>query len=362
MAVNRQSEHASKTEQPTVYRLEKAYEKGNIAQSRELSHFLILCVFLGFLWWSGREVACNLLYIFKPMIAYAAQTACDGLHLKHLLMKSAYATAQACGWFFVLICAVFLLSSGLQTQWRMTPDAIMPKGSRISLGEGLKRLFSSRNSFEFLKGLGKLSVILLIAFFIFREQGISFQVLTHLPPGHILAETSRLISQIFLSLIAAMAILAALDYGYQWFHVFRGLFMSRQDMKDEQKELEGDPSISLRQRQMMRDIANMRNLPEKVPLATVVITNPQHYAVALRWVPSEMSAPKVIAKGMDRVAQRLRFLAKDHFIPLYENPPLARLLYATVKVDQEIFPEQYKAVAEVIRYVLHIQGQNRQKM
>ncbi|EFX83903.1 hypothetical protein DAPPUDRAFT_315303 [Daphnia pulex] len=215
---------------------------------------------------------------------------------------------------------------------------------------------------EFLKGFGKLVIILTIAFFIFGKTNFPFQPFGSLAPQVIMPEASRLILQILLSLIAAMGVLAALDYGYQWFRVFRELYMSRQELKDEHKDLEKDASVISRQRQMQKELAQMRSLGDKIPKATVVITNPTHYAVALRWNPREMSAPQVIAKGTDRVAQRIRELAQHHFVPLVENPPLAQALYKSVKIGQEISPEHYRAVSEVIRYVLRIQDQNRRKM
>ncbi|MGL6188014.1 MAG: EscU/YscU/HrcU family type III secretion system export apparatus switch protein [Holosporales bacterium] len=361
MAENREEDKGSKTEEPSFYRRQKAREKGNIAQSREIFHFLVLCVWGGSLWWTGAPLAKEFSNFFKPWIANVGQIPCDAFNLQRVLMWGLGETFQLCLWFFLSLYAVLLLGGGLQTQFLITFEPLKPKGERISLLSGFKRIFSLRNFLDFFKGFGKLGMILFVAFFIFDQSNFPIQHFGSLAPQFILPEACRLVLQILISLISAMGILAALDYAYQWARVFRDLYMSRQELKDEHKNLEKDPSILSRQRQMQKELGQMRSLGNKIPRATVVITNPTHYAVALRWNPNEMSAPQVIAKGTDRVAQHIRELAKEHFVPVVENPPLARALYKNVGIDQEILPHHYRAVSEIIRYVMRVQGYKRVK-
>ncbi len=350
---------SSQTEEPTPRKKEKARESGQIAQSREFSHFLILCTILGSLWWGVTPFAAGLKNLFIPWIAQP-----ERFHMRGPDLESALASMMGHVLHFglpliTIFCVVALLGGGVQTQWHMSLKTITPKWERISPLSGLKRLCSTRTLVEFLKNLLKVGFIILTAFFLVGRDISSLKLLIPLTPTWTLQETSNLVTHIIISLVAGMALLAILDYGYQWFRTFKELYMSRHEVKEEFKELQGDPSVAQKQRQMQRELAQMRNLPTKIPQATVVITNPTHYAVALRWIPEEMAAPTVIAKGSDRVAQRIRDLARTHFVPLVENPSLARGLYTRVKIDTEIFPEHYKAVAEIIRYVLRIQKKTR---
>ena len=162
-----------------------------------------------------------------------------------------------------------------------------------------------------------------------------------------------------IAIVSAMTLIAAADFLYQWWEHQRNLKMSLQDIRDEHKDSEGDPHVKARIRKLRQERANTRMLAQ-IPRATVVVTNPTHFAVALRYAPEEnMNAPIVVAKGADLIAQRIREVAKEHKVPLVENPPLARALYASAEVDQEIPLEQFKAVAEVISYVMRVKRPRR---
>ncbi len=362
MSEQEKPDPSSQTEHPTPRKKEKARESGTIAQSREVTHFLMLSALLGGLGWVVGSVGKGLISLLKPLIESAAQVDCDPQTLTFLTRDILAQTGLLCAGFIVLFMGAIFLSGSLQTQWSMTFKSLKPKIERISPISGLKRLFSSKSLVEFLKGLAKLGLIVLISFFLFGKSPEAF-LRSMSAPELILEHTNQLFIRFLWGLIGAMVIVTILDYSYEWYKVFRGLFMSRQEIKEEYKDQEGDPLSNSRQKQLQKEFSQMRNLPETIPEATVILTNPSHYAVALRWTPRTMTAPLVIAKGTDRVARRIRDLAQKNYIPIVENPPLARLLYASVKLGDAIHPAHYQAVADVIRYVMkpsHRKPTNRQ--
>jgi flagellar biosynthetic protein FlhB len=225
----------------------------------------------------------------------------------------------------------------------------MPSLEKISPLAGLKRIFSLRSFADFVKGLLKIAVVGGIVYVVITPSVGDLHKLVGMEIVQLLRVIVSLLNRLLFTVFAAMVVIAALDLFYQRYEHVKGLRMSRQEIKDEMRESEGDPMVKGRLRQLRMERARKRMMAE-VPKADVVVTNPTHYAVALRYDP-EMSSPKVVAKGVDKVAQKIREIAKENDVPVVENPPLARGLYAAVEVDQEITPEFYKAVAEVIGYI-----------
>ncbi|HEY4162849.1 MAG TPA: flagellar type III secretion system protein FlhB, partial [Dongiaceae bacterium] len=232
-------------------------------------------------------------------------------------------------------------------------DQLMPDLGKLSPLAGLKRMFSVRSFSELLKGLIKIAIVTCIALSILTPSVGDLHHLVGMEAVQILGRIGELINHLLIAVLSSMIAIALADIVYQRYEHTKNLRMSRQELKDEQRESEGDPLVKGRLRQLRMERARKRMMAE-VPKADVVVTNPTHYAVALRYEQLEMASPRVVAKGVDRVAQRIREVAQEAGVPIIENPPLARGLYASVDIDQEISPEFYKAVAEVIGYVYRL--------
>ncbi len=232
-------------------------------------------------------------------------------------------------------------------------EGITPKLDKISPMAGLKRMFSSRSLAEFVRGLLKLAVVGAVAMFLILPEVAHLNKLIGMEMVQLLGETKALLAKLLIGVVAIVAAIAAIDVIYQRLQHMREMRMSRQEIKDEFKETEGDPLVKGRLRQLRME-RTRRRMMAQVPQSDVVVTNPTHYAVALKYDPNSMAAPKMMAKGVDAVAAKIREVAKEHGIPIVENPPLARGLFAAVDVDEEVTPEFYKAVAEVISYIFKL--------
>jgi flagellar biosynthetic protein FlhB len=242
-----------------------------------------------------------------------------------------------------------------QIGFEIHTEPLAPKFSKLNPLAGLKRIFSLRGLVEMLKSLAKIAFIAVIAGSVVSGYLPQFPTLVRGDLGTIWDFTQTAAFQIMLYVCLAMMALAALDYAYQRWQHEQSLKMTKQEIKDERKQSEGDPQIKARIRSLQRQAAYHRMIAE-VPLADVVITNPTHLAVALRFDPAEMAAPRVVAKGADHVAQRIRDIAREHGVPLVENPPLAQALHRMADVGDPIPVELYRAVAEVLAYVYRLKG------
>ena len=251
---------------------------------------------------------------------------------------------------FVIGVVVSLLSVFLQTRFLIAPKALKIDFSRLNPVEGLRRMFSLRSVMEFLKNILKIAFIGVIAFSFLRSEWDNFFLMPFLSLEE---STKRMLYDIFqIALRCGVALLAigVFDYFYQRWEFERSIKMTKQEVKEEYKEVEGNPEIKRRQRQVMTEIMRRRMLQE-VPEATVVITNPEHIAVALKYDIDEMEAPVVVAKGAGEIAQKIKQIARENDVPIIENPPLARAIYKMSEIGDEIPMELYRAVAEVIAQV-----------
>src|SRR5690606_20754746 len=250
------------------------------------------------------------------------------------------------------IAALAIAANLVQHQPLLSIEPIKPKLSKVNPLEGAKRLFSQEALVNFAKGLIKLVVVAAVLWFVLAPEIDSLENMITLEPGMILKEFMDLAMKIFGAVLAIVTIIAIADYIYQRNRWWTRLKMTVQETRDEYKQQEGDPKIKGRIRQIRIERSRKRMMAA-VPQATVVITNPTHYAVALKY-DRDMAAPKCVAKGADAVAFRIRELAKEHDVPIVENPPLARALFASVDVDETIPTEHFKAVAEVIGFVMRL--------
>ncbi|HMA50472.1 MAG TPA: flagellar type III secretion system protein FlhB, partial [Magnetospirillaceae bacterium] len=239
-----------------------------------------------------------------------------------------------------------------------TWSKLAPNFAKLNPLSGLKRIFSAHGLVEFGKNLAKLSVVVVLFYFVVRDKVRVLPLLPTMELPTILSFLHTVLIRLLLTVLCFQIVIAGADYAWQRFQYFKKLRMTRQEVRDEHKQSEGDPMIKARIRNLRVARARQRMMTA-VPKADVVVTNPTHFACALKYDPETMNAPVLVAKGQDLVAFRIRELAKEHDVMIVENPPLARALYAAVEVDREVPPEHYKAVAEVISYVFRLKGKLR---
>ena len=348
-----EQDDSQKTEEPTRKRLDEAREEGRVVVTREVASFLLLGR-AALLCGGGRAAAAGRLgQALTPWLAGAHLATGDPADLAgpliDALAEGGLALALPLGAAMVLAALAPLAQHGLV--W--SPKALAPQGSRVSPMAGLKRLFSSSSLVEFGRGLVKLLGVGTIAWVVGSDEAVSVLGSVDVDAAGLMGLTAHLAGRLLTAIAAFAAVLAILDYVWQRHAFMRRMRMTRQEVLDEHKHSEGDPIIKQRLRQLRMARARRRMMAD-VPKATVVITNPTHFAVALRYEPSEAPAPVVVAKGADRVAARIREIASANKVPLVENPPLARLLHASVEIGQPIPPAQYRAVAEIIGYILRL--------
>lgn len=342
-----------RTEQPTPKRLKEAREKGQIARSRELNTMTMMLVSAG-----------ALLLLGPHLVAQLSELLSDGLRLERTQIFDDAAMMQVPAemvgralelllpLLLLLVVAAMLAPLALGG-WTFSPQSIAPKLERISPLKGIKRVFSSRGLMEMIKALAKFALIASVAVGLLWNLGGDFIGLAQEPLRQGIAHMGELLAWSFLLLSAATILIAAIDVPFQlWYH-HKQLRMTRQEVKDELKETEGRPEVKGRIRNLQREIAQRRMMAE-VPKADVVITNPTHFAVALRYDQDKMRAPRVVAKGRDLIAQQIRTIALDSGVFILSAPPLARALYHTTELDQEVPSELYLAVAQVLAYVYQL--------
>ncbi|MDP6590724.1 MAG: flagellar biosynthesis protein FlhB, partial [Alphaproteobacteria bacterium] len=266
-----------------------------------------------------------------------------------------YALAGPLGIFVVAALAAGLVQRG----FNVSTESMKPELKKISLIKGLKRMFSLRSSMEFAKGIAKLVIVGAVGVATIMPELDSLELLTSMSTLQYMAQIHDLVIRLLVGVCSILALIAGLDYLYQRYEFLKQMKMSRQEIKDEYKQTEGDPAIKGKIRQLRQERARGRMMAA-VPEADVVVTNPTHFAVALKYDADNMNAPTLVAKGADLVAKRIREVAEESDVPIVRNPPLTRALYAAVDLDQEVPVEHYKAVAEVIGYVWRLKGKMRQ--
>ncbi|MFD2236370.1 flagellar biosynthesis protein FlhB [Aureimonas populi] len=345
------AEKSSKTEQPTEKKIRDTVEKGNLPVSREapiLGSLFAAMAFLSFQFQDvGERLSASLRATFENPSQWDLATGRDALHLLHMTgLEMGRFAAPAAG-FFIL---AGILSAILQNAPQINVERIRPKWSNVSLRSGWQRLFGFRGLTEFGKALFKFGAIsVIVSMFLVRDLEAAVGTMFSDPaqlPETILSMSMQLLSAVSIATI----VLVAADLVFSRVHWRRDLKMTKQEIKDEHKQAEGDPMVKARQRQIARDRTRKRMMAA-VPQATLVIANPTHYAIALRYVREEGGAPTVLAKGTDLVALKIREIAEANDVPVIEDKLLARSMYDHVEVDQMIPPQFFKAVAELIYYL-----------
>ncbi|NWG32112.1 MAG: flagellar type III secretion system protein FlhB [Rhodocyclaceae bacterium] len=343
-----------KTEPPSSRRLEKAREEGQVPQSRELTAFLVMAAGAGGLWalsgWfvrRGEEV-------MRMGLALDRRAAFDDHALgQSLLAMGTEALTTVAPLFLATLAAALLAPMLLTGGWVFSPKALSFRPERLDPLKGLGRMFSWHSLAEMVKGVLKALLLGGIVWWVVAHEQDNLFALLGQPIESALPAFGRMILYAFIGFVAGLAVIALIDVPFQLWRYYAGLRMTKEELRQELKELEGDPQLKARIRSQQREIARRRMMAE-VPKADVVVTNPTHFAVALKYDSAQMGAPVVVAKGMNLVAQKIRELADQHRVPVIELPPLARALHRHVEIGAAIPAALYTAVAEVMAYVYQL--------
>ena len=345
-----------KTEQPTPKRLSEAREKGNIPKSVEVNGAMALLLGVTLLYASGQ----SFVGLFKNLY-YSIYS---GGYMTELTLTNVYTyfwegltTIGARTLLFMFgLMVIGLTASYMQVGFVFSLDPLKPKGEKFNILKGIKKTFFSKRSLEELvKNLLKLSIVVIIGYYAVMDYRDDFLPLMDQEISQIAALMADAALWVCIKIGFAMLVIAAADYAFQRYEHISNLKMTKQEIKDENKQTEGDPKIKSRIRSMQMQMSRNRMMQE-VSTADVVITNPTHFAVALKYDPTKMNAPKMIAKGRNHLALKIREIAEKHNIPIVEDPPLARALYRNMEINQEVPEEFFQTVAEVLAYVYRMKN------
>jgi flagellar biosynthetic protein FlhB len=345
---------SEKSEDPSQKRLDEALKRGDVVKSQEINTWFVLAAATLMMLSYAGSMSTGITVMLRGLIAQAHSIRVDGDALARLMAKLGYETAVAVALPFGLLVLAAVAGNMVQHELVWSTESMTPKLSKISPGAGFKRLFSKIAAINFLKGLIKLGLIGTVMTMLLWPKRHELDVLVTMDPAVILVLAKSLSLEMLGTVVAILAIVAAGDYLIQYRTWYQRQKMSLKELKDEYKQTEGDPAIKAKIRQLRQQRAGKRMM-QAVPEASVIITNPTHYAVALKY-DRGMNAPICLAKGADNIALKIREVAKANGIPIVENPPLARALHATVEIDEEVPAEHYKAVAEVIGYVMRMKN------
>lgn len=352
------NEGASKTEEATPHRLEEARKDGDVAKSMEVAQVCALAGAFAAVAMGGPSLAHNLVEAMLPFIAHP-----DSINLHG---EAGVAVAwQVMGAALPALLAVLgaataagVFGNVVQTGLLFAPSKLAPNFSKLSPAEGFKRLFGIDGLMNFLRAALKVTLVAGTAWWVLAPHLVDFQGLVGMSPGGVLSFSLGIVTQLMFSVLSLLAVLAVIDFVWQRQRFMERMKMTKEEQKEDMKQSDGDPHIKARQRAIRNERARRRMI-QKVPDATVVIANPTHFAVALRYEQGETPAPQCLAKGVDAVALRIREVAEAHGVPVIEDPPLARALYGAVELDQFIPTQHYEAVAKIIGFVFA--GRRRQR-
>lgn len=348
-----QTDKSQKTEEPTERKLQKAREKGQVPKSQEVNHFFMMMAIGTVVAFSLPVLMGELFNLFGAVFTEAGTLDVSGGDLMPLVWKLSEIMAIALVPSFLIFMAFGFFGAIVQTGPLLSSEPIKPKLSKISPMKGFKKLFSLKSLADFLKSLLKMVVIGVVVWVIIYRHRDTLIDLPYNSIGGTVLFNQQVFLEMVIGVLVIAAIMAILDFLYQRFEFMKEQRMSKQEIKEETKETIGDPQIKQRQRQIRQERAAMRMM-EEVPKANVVVTNPTHYAIALAYEQGVDAAPLVLAKGVDHLAMKIRERAEEYDVPIVEDPPLARALYAQAEVGDEIPLDLYEAVAKVISYVFNL--------
>ncbi|MDX8379098.1 MAG: flagellar biosynthesis protein FlhB [Gallionella sp.] len=342
-----------KTEEPSQRKLDQAKEKGQIARSRELSTFAVLLAGGGALWYMGASLNGQMVKMLHDGLIINADLAFKPElmtpHLYDLAMDMLITFAPV----LLMLMLAALFSPLLMNGWLFSADALMPKFSRMNPVTGIGRMFSSQSLVELIKALAKALIVGGVSAWVLWYHRDDVLQLATLSIKTAIQQMGSLVSGSFMAIVAAMLLIVAVDVPFQLYDHNKKLKMTKEEVRKESKETDGNPEVKGRIRNMQREAAK-RRMMSAVPTADVVVTNPTHYSVALKYSDEGMSAPTLVAKGSHLVAQRIRDIATENKVPILEAPPLARALNKYTEIGETIPEALYTAVAEVLAYVYQL--------
>jgi flagellar biosynthetic protein FlhB len=342
-----------KTESATPKRLEDARRKGQIPRSRDLSSAAVTMSAAAALYMTGDQIAGKMHAFMERSLTLTREQALDPSQMIPALISAAIDGLKMCAPLLGIICLAAVLAPLALGGWSFSTESLMPQFNRLDPLAGVKRMFSMRAVVELLKTLAKFGVVGLIAVVVLWNDVSTLLNLGQEPIDEAIAHTIVIAGKALVSITAGLLVIAGIDVPYQLYTYAKQLKMSRQEIREEHKESEGSPEVKGRIRQVQQQMARQRMMTD-VPKADVIVTNPTHFAVALRYDEKRMRAPIVVAKGADLVAARIREIAAENNVPIFEAPPLARVLYKNVDIGGEIPSAVYQAVAQVLTYVFQL--------
>jgi flagellar biosynthetic protein FlhB len=347
-----ESDRSERTEDPTPKRLEEAIRRGDVVKSTEVNTWFLIASGTLMIMVFAAPMATSLQATFAGLLAKSYEIPTDGPALEALVRVLGAEVVGAVGLPLLLLILAAFAANFVQHRIVFTTDPVKPQLSRISPAAGMARLVSSQALANFAKGLAKLCVIGGVMAALLWPQRHRLGGLVGVDPAMILPAARGLTTKMLGVVVAILAVVATADYLFQYQQWYERQKMSLREIKEEFRQTDGDPAVKGKLRQL-RNARMRKRIMAAVPKASVVITNPTHFAVALKYERG-MNAPICVAKGVDLIARKIREIAEQHNIPVVENPPLARALHGTVEIDQEIPPEHYRAVAEIIGYIMRL--------
>jgi flagellar biosynthetic protein FlhB len=346
---------SQKTEDPTPKKLEDARRKGQVPLSREVNNWMMLFAGTFVILALGPSMMKDLLFTLRTYLEMSHELPMMPGGMKIVVMDALMDVLKILALPLMLFIAAAFLGPYLQIGPLFAPEILKMDISKISIFKGFGRLFSMKSVMEFVKGILKIGIVSVVGYMILLPFYGGVEHMVGLPIEQMLIELKALVVRLMMGILVVLFVIAGIDLVYQRYEHFKKMRMTKQEVKDEYRQSEGDPHVKAKLRQLRQEKARARMM-QSVPDADVIITNPTHYSVALKYDPATMEAPIVLAKGVDELAMRIREVAKEHDIIIFPSPPLARVLFDTVDIDEAVPPEHYKAVAEVISYVFKLKG------
>jgi flagellar biosynthesis protein FlhB len=349
---------SQRTEDPTQRRLDQAHEHGDIVKSQEVSTFTLLLGATIAIALFGSAAAGGFARTFRVFLEQPDQIPVDSSGVMTLLHGSVWHLAAILAPIFGVMIFAALAGHLVQHRPAFSTERLKPDFSKLSLFKGLKRMFGVEGLSNLAKGIIKIAIAGAAVWTTLWPMRDKIEGTMTQSPLAVASDLSQMVIHLLIAALAVLAAIAVLDYVFQYYRFMQRNRMSRQEVKEEYRQSEGDPAVKAKIKQIRAE-KSRRRMMAAVPKATVVIMNPTHYAIALKYDAGEMAAPVCVAKGVDALALRIRDVAEENDVPVVENPPLARALYAAIEIDEAVPQEHYKAVAQVIGYVMRLSGQMR---
>lgn len=346
---------SQQTEEPTAKRLEQAREAGDVVKSQEVTAFILLGGGTLAMAMFGKYTAVALAHTLTTFLEQPDAMSVDGAGLSAMMRLLVPQIAMTLAPFFAVVIAAGVAGHVLQARPGFALDKIAPDLSKISPLAGFQRLFGVEGLMNLLKGLIKIVIVGVAIWTQLWPERWGLESILSQSTAAVVGDMSHLLFKVLMASLISLGVIAGFDYFWQRMRWLSRNRMSKQDIKEEYRQNEGDPHIKSKIRQLRQERARKRMMTA-VPQATVVIMNPTHYAVALKYESGKMAAPVCVAKGIDALALRIRAVAEENNVPVVENPPLARALHAAIEIDDPVPAEHFKAVAQVIGYVMRLQG------